>query len=274
MDRIYFLREATTMKNNIKLINIKSKEIFTKSKLPGCEWVINQYVGCQHACSYCYAKFITRWRPDDYGKWGTWVEAKINAPELVKNRYVNGQVFMSSISDPYQPVEEELKLTRQILENLDKKTKLSILTKSDLVLRDIDLFGQFKDIEIGFTINSFADEPKEDFEPFSATNAKRIHALKTLKQNGIKTYAFISPIVPGLIDLNKVVEATKKYADYYWFEFINMRGAGPEFARILDRRYPESYEIVNNKEKFSKFINETKQLILSKNIIVQGIEMH
>ena len=147
-----------------KLIKVKAKEIFTKTKLPGSDWVINQYVGCEHACLYCYAKFISRWRPANYGKWGTWVEAKMNAPELVKGRYVKGWVYMSSISDPYQPVEKELKLTRRILENLDKRTKLSIQTKSDLVLRDLDLFKKFKTIEVGLTINSFTGKSKRIFE--------------------------------------------------------------------------------------------------------------
>jgi len=71
------------------------------------------------------------------------------------------------------------------------------------------------------------------FEPFSATNEKRIDALKALKANGIKTYAFVSPIIPGLINLEKVIESTRQFADYYWFEFINMRGAGAEFVRQL-----------------------------------------
>lgn len=103
-----------------KLIKVEAKEIFTKTKLPGCDWVINQYVGCQHACLYCYAKFISRWRPGNYGKWGSWVEAKMNTPELVKGRYVNGWVYMSSISDPYQPIEKDLKLTRKTKESQRK----------------------------------------------------------------------------------------------------------------------------------------------------------
>ena len=116
-----------------KLIRTKAKEIFTKSKLPGCDWAINQYVGCDHACLYCYAKFISRWRPPDYGKWGGWVEAKMNAPELVSGRHVDGWVYMSSISDPYQSVEKELELTRKVLENLDKTIKISIQTTHKLI---------------------------------------------------------------------------------------------------------------------------------------------
>jgi len=258
----------------IKLIKVKAKEIFTKTKLPGSDWVINQYVGCQHACLYCYAKFISRWRPGNYGKWGSWVEAKINAPELVKGRYIEGWVYMSSISDPYQPIEKELKLTRKILENLDKRTKLAIQTKSDLVLRDLDLFKEFKTIQVGLTINSFSGKAKKIFEPFSPPNEKRIDALKTLKEDGIETYTFISPIIPDLIDLKDVIQKTKAFTDSYWFEFINIRGAGREFMETLRRNFPKSYEILTNKKKFSEFIKQSRKIVSSENIKVQGIVIH
>jgi len=257
-----------------KLIKVKAKEIFTKTKLPGCDWVINQYVGCQHACLYCYAKFIARWRPGNYGKWGSWVEVKINAPELVKGRYVDGWVYMSSISDPYQPIEKKLKLTRKILENLDKKTKLAIQTKSDLVLRDIDLFKQFKSIQVGLTINSFSEKAKKIFEPFSPSNERRIKALKTLKENGVETYTFVSPIIPGLIDLTDIIRKTKAFTDSYWFEFINIRGAGKEFLDVLKRKYPKSYDILIDKKKFQEFIKASKKIISSENIKLQGIVIH
>jgi DNA repair photolyase len=258
----------------IKLIKVKVKEIFTKTKLPGCDWVINQYVGCQHACLYCYAKFIARWRPSNYGKWGSWVEAKINAPELVDGRYVDGFVYMSSISDPYQPIEKELKLTRRILENLDKRIKLAIQTKSDLVLRDIDLFKKFKTIQVGLTINSFGGKAKKIFEPFSPPNEKRIKALQTLKENGIETYTFVSPIIPGLIDLKDIIRRIKKFTDSYWFEFINTRGAGKEFMDVLKKKFPKSYDVLIDKKKFSEFIKECKKIISSESIKVQGIVIH
>jgi len=255
----------------MKIIKVKAKTIFTKTKLPASDWVINQYVGCDHACSYCYAKFISRWKSGDYGKWGEWVEIKTNAPELVKNKYVNGLVFMSSVSDPYQSIEKDLKLTRQILESMDKKIRLVIQTKSDLILRDIDLLKQFKDIEIGFTINNLQ---KKLFEPKSPSNDRRIKALKILKEKGFKTYVFISPIIPNLIDLKDIILKTKNYADYYWFEFLNLKAAGKEFQQTLKREFPESYETLIDKREFQEFVKECKKMIKSQNIKVCGIEMH
>jgi len=169
---------------------------------------------------------MCQWRPENYGKWGSWVEVKMNAPELVKGKYVDGWVYMSSVSDPYQPIEKKLKLTREVLKNLDKRIKLFVLTKSDLVLRDIDIFKKFENIEVGLTINSFDSSLKKIFEPFSPTNEKRIRALKILKENKIKTYTFVSPIIPGLIDLKEIIKKTKDFTDFYWFEMINITPGG------------------------------------------------
>jgi len=259
---------------SVKIIKVKAKSIFTRSKLPGVKWVINQYVGCQYACSYCYAKFISKWRPKNYGKWGGWVEVKVNAPDLVKEKYVKGSVYMSSISDPYQNIEKELKITKRILENLDKRTNLSIQTKSDLVLRDLNIIKQFKNIEVGLTINSFKDNLKSIFEPYSPSNNKRIETLKTLKKEGVSTYAFVSPIIPGLINLQEVIKKTKNFADYYFFEIINTRGAGPEFIGVLKNNFPKSYSLLKDKKRFAEFVKECKDIISSENIKVKGTIIH
>ncbi|MDD5750375.1 MAG: radical SAM protein [Candidatus Pacebacteria bacterium] len=257
----------------MKIIEVKAKEIFSKTKL-GADWVINPYVGCGHQCLYCYAKFMAKWRPAEYGKWGTWLEAKVNGPELVKGREAKGRVFMSSICDAYQPVEKDLQLTRRLLENMDKNIKLSILTKSDLVLRDIDILKQFKNAEVGLTINSFTGKAKEIFEPAAPEAAKRIAALQKLKEQGIRTHAFVSPIIPKLIDLPDIVSKTRNFVDYYWFEFLNLRGAGKEFAQILQKEFPESYKIVSNAALYQKFIDQITDLINSFNIKIRGIVKH
>ena len=101
-----------------------------------------------------------------------------------------------------------------------------------------------------------------------------MRALKTLKENGIKTFAFVSPIIPGLIDLEKVIKGTKKFVDYYWFEFVNMRGAGKECMEAIKNHFPESCEILMNKRRLSKFIKESKKVISSQNIKIKGIEIH
>lgn len=255
-----------------KIIKKQAKEIFSKTKLPGFDYVINQYVGCGHNCAYCYARFISTWK--GYGPWGKWIEVKTNAPQLVKNRYVDGWVFMSSVSDAYQSIEKELHLTRNILQEMDKNIKLSILTKSDLVLRDIDLLKQFKDVELGFTLNTFEGKEKALFEPDSPSFEDRIIALKTLKENGIKTYGFVSPIIPGLIDLDKVIDHSRNLVQYYWFETINFSAAGKDFQKIIRSEYPESYKILSNKENMHDYINNLKNNLQDAEINIRGIETH
>ncbi|MBP1911116.1 DNA repair photolyase [Thermococcus stetteri] len=113
----------------------------------------------------------------------SWVEIKVNTPELARKR-VEGSVVMSTVSDPYQPIEAELKLTRRVLQYMDKRNELSILTKSPLVTRDIDLFKLFDRIEVGLTINGFAGREKRLFEPLTPVQKARINALKELKEAG------------------------------------------------------------------------------------------
>jgi len=262
----------------MKIIKKEAKSIFTKTKL-GCDFTINQYVGCGHACFYCYAKTICDWlfrikREKGYGKWGSWVIAKINAPELVKNKKVRGSVWMSSMSDPYQPIEKKLKLTRKILENFDKNAELAIQTKSDLVLRDIDLFKKFKNIEIGFTINALEEEIKKLLEPYSSSHKQRLKALKILKEKGIKVYVFVSPIIPGLIDVKRCIKETENFSDYYFFEVLNLRASGVEFERFLKKKFLKSYQVMVEKAKFQEFIKNLKETIKKTGIKNSRIIIH
>ena len=254
----------------MKIVKVKAKKAFTPTKIPGADYVLNQYIGCEHACMYCYARFMCKWY--NYGVWGNWVVVKENLPELVKKEKVKGEVYMSSVSDPYQPIEEKLKLTRNILKNMDKKTRLGILTKSDLVFRDIDIFKEFEDIEVGLTINDF-DKLKE-IEPFSPSNKKRINALKKLHENGIKTYAFISPIIPNLIGVEELIKKTKKFVDFYWFEFLNLKASGKKFREWLKQNYPESFNIIYDKTKFENYVRKITNMIKNNNIEVKGICVH
>ena len=151
---------------------------------------------------------------------------------------------------------------------------MGILTKSNLVLRDIDLFQRFEDIEVGVTVNSFEGKIKRDVEAFSPTNEKRIDALKTLFENEIKTYAFVSPIIPGLTDVEKIIEETKSFVNFYWFEFLNLRASGKEFRKWLIEKCPESNEILANKEKMEKFVKKTVETIKNSKIKVRSVCIH
>jgi len=256
----------------MRIIKVRARRAFNPSKIPGAKWSINQYVGCQHSCMYCYAKFMCR--RYNYGEWGSWVVVKENIPNLVRGKYVSGYVYMSTVSDAYQPIESRFNLTRRILENMNKRIKLSVLTKSDLILRDIDLLKKFKSIEVGLTLNSFPSRIRREIEPGAPKVKDRINALKKLKRSGIRTYSFISPIIPELTDIPKIVEETREFSDFHYFEFLNVKASGPKFMRWIRENFPETYKILTDKDKFEKYVSDMISAVKQTGINVGGIVLH
>ena len=184
---------------NLVIQEKRVKSILSKSGIPGVDYCINPYVGCSHGCRYCYATFMKRFTGHTE-PWGSFLDVKTNAPEVLHRQMkkaARGHVLISSVTDPYQPVEEKYKLTRRCLEVLlPHQFSVDILTKSPLVLRDLDLLKQFKELEVGITITTDDDEIRKIFEPHAPPIEARIQALKTLSKAGLKTYAFIGPLLP------------------------------------------------------------------------------
>jgi DNA repair photolyase len=178
---------------------IKVKSILTRSGIPGVDYCINPYVGCFHGCRYCYATFMKRFTGHTEA-WGSLVDVKVNSPEVLQRqlqRKARGRVMISSVTDAYQPIEAKYKLTRKCLEVLlEHQFPVDILTKSPLVLRDLDLIKEFKDIEVGVTVTTNDEKIRKVFEPKAPSITARINTLKKLHNNGINTYAFIGPVLP------------------------------------------------------------------------------
>ncbi len=181
------------------LREIEVKNILVKSGIPGATYCLNPYVGCEHACRYCYARFMKRFSKHEE-KWGSFVDVKINAAHLLRKiifRAKRGEVLLSSVCDPYQPLEKKYELTRACLEILlQNDFPVSILTKSSLVVRDIDLFLSFSQCEVGLTVTTDNERMRRIFEPNASTIKERVEALAKLHRSGVKTYAFIGPILP------------------------------------------------------------------------------
>ena len=212
----------------IKIREIEAKSIISSSNLPGADYVINPYTGCMHSCLYCYARFMKRFSAHTE-PWGKFIDAKINGPDLIPEKtlkYQGKKIFMSSVTDPYNPLERKYKLTRRILEKLiSLQPDLGILTKSNLVLRDVDLLLQFKSCQVGITITTTDDTLRKEIEPSTSSIQKRIEALQKLKEAGIETYVFIGPILPFFTDWKEIILETKKLTDSYIFENLNIAGA-------------------------------------------------
>ena len=183
----------------LKVREVKAKSILNKSKI--FDYCLNPYTGCENDCAYCYARLFMRRYSGHKEMWGEFVDVKINAPELLKKqleRAKKGVVWISSVCDPYQPLEAKYKLTRQCLKELIvKQFPVNIQTKSKLVLRDLDLLLQFEEIEVGFTITTDDENIARLFESRASSIEDRLNALEKLHSKGIRTFAFVGPLLPG-----------------------------------------------------------------------------
>ena len=180
------------------------KEILAKSALNPSKihaYCLNPYTGCEVNCVYCYAALFMRRYSGHAEPWGGFVDVKVNAPELLRRqlpRARRGTVWVSSVCDPYQPVEKARGLTRRCLEELlRRQMPVQIQTKSVLALRDIDLFRRFRDLSVGFTIATDSDETGRLFEPGASPVGERVEALAELRAGGVRTFAFAGPLLPG-----------------------------------------------------------------------------
>ena len=181
---------------------IYPKSILSKSKVS--DYVVNPYIGCQHGCTYCYARFMKRFTGHKE-PWGEFVDVKINCADLLERQIKKmppGRVWVSGVCDPYQPLERTYELTKKCLEILVRHGwPITIQTKSPLVLRDIGLFKRSDNIEVGLSVTSADDGVRQLFEPKVSAISERIKALEELHLVGIRTYAMIAPILPGAEEL-------------------------------------------------------------------------
>jgi DNA repair photolyase len=178
-------------------------------------------------------------------KWGEFVDVKINAPEILEKELTRhpkkGKVLLGSVTDAYQPIEKKYQLTKKLLEVLLRYNwRISILTKSDLVLRDIDLLRQFKECEVGLTITTLDEKARKVFEPRSSPSQQRVRVLETFHRTGIRTYCFIGPILPGITDLRLTLAAIQGKVDFIMAETLNMRcGNREDLQEALRRNFPQ-----------------------------------
>lgn len=214
------------------------KDYVTKSKLPASDFVINPYIGCPHACKYCYACFMKRFTGHSE-PWGTFIDIKHCDKPIPAARLAGKSVFLSSVTDCYNMYEEKYCITRKILEQLICiDCNLGISTKSKLILRDIDLLKQCKNLKVSMSINTLDEGFKNDMDNASSIE-DRLDTLKELHSHGIYTVLFMSPIFPEITDFKAIIEKSREYVDEYWFENLNLRGSYKQsILSYIKERYP------------------------------------
>ncbi len=191
---------------------ILCKTALSKSKLPGLDYTFNPYFGCLHGCLYCYVPDVLKINKME---WGRFVFIKKNILEILRKEVLKkkiGIVGISTSTDPYQPIEKDLEITRKALIILiNTGFPISIQTKSSLVLRDIDILIN-KNIDIGLTITSINSYFQKIFEPNAPSPDERIATLEELSSKGIKTWIFYGPIIPNYNDSEEEIEEIVKIA--------------------------------------------------------------
>lgn len=242
---------------------IKVKSCMTKSKIT--DYVINPYVGCQHSCKYCYATFIRKFRGIEE-KWGDFVYVKINCSELLEKELAKnkpGHIWLSSVTDPYLPLEGKYKLTRKILKTIAKspyrkKFTIEILTKSALIRRDFDLLKRLN-VELSCSINTLSSKVAGILEPFASSPLERIKVLKEAKERGIEVYGFISPVLPGITDLDELFK-NLKFCNYIWIELLNTKESVLERLIPALKNFPDVVKrvefMINNLEEYYEAVKK------------------
>ena len=251
---------------------INTNDYLTKSNLPSSDYVINPYVGCPHGCRYCYASFMKRFTSHKE-KWGEFLDIKICNKKIDLDKISNKNVFLSSVTDCYNKYDEKYCITRKILEQLvNSNCNLSISTKSKLILRDIDLLKQIKNLVVCMSINTLDESFKNDMDKAS-TIKERMDTLKELHRNGIYTVLFMSPIFPYITEWKNIIEETKCYIDEYWFENLNLRGEyKKDILNYIKEKRPELYSkyidiyIKKDNSYWTQLSNEIEEYCRKNNI--------
>ena len=230
---------AEMIENNILIRHIETKNIMTKSTLPVGGYSVNPYVGCTHGCKYCYASFMKRFTGHTE-PWGTFLDVK-HWP-IIKNpqKYKGQRVVIGSVTDGYLPQEAQFRNTRKLLEQLKNSgAELLICTKSDLVLRDLDLLKEMGKVTVSWSINTLEEAFQADMDN-AVSVERRLDAMKQVYDAGIRTVCFISPVFPGITDFKAIFHRVKEQCDLVWLENLNLRGAfKQEILDYIKSKYPQ-----------------------------------
>ena len=234
--------------------HIDTRSVMTKSNTPIGGYSVNPYVGCPHACKYCYASFMKRFTGHTED-WGTFMDVK-NWP-VIKNpkKYAGQKVVIGTVTDGYNPLEETYRNTRRLLEELkDSGADILICTKSDLVLQDIDLLKEINKnnrLTVSWSVNTLDEDFKNDMDS-AVSIERRLAAMKQVYDAGIRTICFISPVFPGITDIEAIFERTKDQCDLVWLENLNLRGGfKADIMNYIAEKYPDLkplYEQIYNKK--------------------------
>jgi DNA repair photolyase len=234
---------------------VKCKSILNKSGISVIDYAINPYYGCAHKCQYCYAVFMKKFTGHSE-PWGDFVDVKVNAPEVLARQIqrlkARSRITFGTVCDPYQPLELKYQITRQCLEiMIPYHHRVSILTKSAIVIRDRDILRRLYKVRVSFTITSTDERVRKVFEPVTPPAEKRFKAIRTLAHDGIRTSVFVAPVIPYISDspatITEIFKAAKTAgAEYVMFDTLNpYPKVWRNTQRLVKKHFPERLESFN-----------------------------
>lgn len=187
----------------MKVQEIQCRSALNLSKIPGMDYCLNPYVGCSHGCIYCYATFMKRFR-NHQEEWGSFVDAKVNFADVLRKEVSKkriGMVAIGTVQDGYQPIEAKYQITRQSIGILvENNFPFEILTKSSLIVRDLDLFKRYEKASVELTLTTLDENVRKLFEPKASSVQARLQTLEKLLANDIETTVFFGPVIPYFSD--------------------------------------------------------------------------
>lgn len=231
---------------NTVIRNIEVKNILIKSNLPVSDYSVNPYIGCTHACKYCYASFMKRFT-NHTEPWGEFLDIKLWPDIKNPQKYKGKELFMSSVTDPYQPAEETACRTRAILKQMQGSgCSIGIATKSDLVVRDIDIIKTFPNARVSWSINTLDENFRADMDK-AVSIERRLSAMKIFYDAHVRTTCFISPIFPAITDIPAIIRRVKKQCNMIWLENLNLRGGYKKvILEYIKEKYPKLETLYND----------------------------
>ena len=265
----------------VKYSQVVCRTALSQSRLPSLRYSLNPYMGCEHGCVYCYSRSVFRDRQLAMD-WGKFVRAKQNIPEVLARELKHkprGTIGLSTVTDPYQPLEAKLKLTGKCLEILSAHDfPVSIQTKSDLVLRDADLIEPGK-FDVGVTLTTMDRELAGKIEPRSSRPDTRARVLEEFASRGVETWIFLGPIIPEINDsrrsLEQVIEVAEKTGSKILYDKLNLRPWVLEsIAPFIEKERPGLIErlpkLLNPKSDWWRETSETvKKLCAERSVLCE-----
>lgn len=245
-----------------KFIEVHPKTIVNKLTSPdvGMYYSLNPYQGCEHGCTYCYARPTHEyWGYSAGTDFERMILVKKNAPELLeealnKKSWKVQTISISGNTDCYQPCEREYKITRRLLEIMLKyKHPVGIITKNALITRDLDILEELAKLNlvaVNISITSLKEELRRKLEPRTASARKKLEAIQQLSQHGIPVNVLMAPIIPALND-DEIFSIAKEAASHgalsMYHQIVRLNGPNGEiFTDWVTKNYPERAEKVLN----------------------------